>query len=294
MRRGEECADYGVEADRQRLLGRCRHAGGLASGGATDGRSTVTIPADEAWARRFAAGDPIGERVAVVVAHPDDETLWAGALLGRLEDGLLIHLTDGAPADGADARKLGFASRDAYAAARAAELDTALAALGYCGARKGYGVRDQEVVTALDALIERLTTDLAGAAVVVTHPYEGGHPDHDAAALAVRLAADRVGAAVVEFACYHKRKGVRVFGAFWPGSAERSRVLSPAESARLDAALCAHASQAHVFGLWRPADERWRAAPAYDFAAPPPPDAALYDDYGWAMTTGRWRDIAAW
>lgn len=248
----------------------------------------------EVWARRFAAGNPIGERVAVVVAHPDDETLWAGALLGRLDDGLLIHLTDGAPADGADAHQLGFASRDAYAAARAAELDTALAALGYCGAREGYGVRDQEAVIVLDALIERLTADLVGAAVVVTHPYEGGHPDHDAAALAVRRAADRVGAAVVEFACYHKHKSDRVFGAFWPGSAALTRALLPAESARVDAALRAHASQAHVFGDWRPSHERWRAAPAYDFAAPPPPGAALYDDYGWTMTAGRWRDLAAW
>ncbi|WP_428332151.1 PIG-L deacetylase family protein [Novosphingobium sp.] len=248
----------------------------------------------DAWATCFAAGGPIGERVAVVVAHPDDETLWAGALLGRLDDGVLIHLTDGAPADNADARQRGFPTRDSYAAARAAELDTALAALGYRGARKAYGVRDQEAVFATDALIERLTTDLAGVAAVVTHPYEGGHPDHDAAALAVRRAADRVGAAVVEFACYHKRDGNRVFGAFWPGSAEKTRALSPDESARIDAALRAHASQAHVFGDWRPAHEHWRAAPMYDFAAPPPPDEALYDDFGWAMTTSRWRDIAAW
>ena len=247
----------------------------------------------QAWAGRLAAGDSIGERVAVVVAHPDDETLWAGALLGRLDDGLLIHLTDGAPAD-ADAHQLGFASRDAYAAARAAELDIALAALGYRGARQGYGVRDQELVFEIDALVERLTVDLAGAAVIVTHPYEGGHPDHDAAALAVRRAADRVDATVVEFACYHKRDGERVFGAFWPGSAELTRALLPAESESIDAALRAHASQAHVFGDWRPALERWRAAPAYDFAAPPPPREALYDDYGWAMTTGRWRELTAW
>ena len=250
-------------------------------------------PGAEAWARRFAVGDPIGERIVVVAAHPDDETLWAGALLGRLDDGLLIHMTDGAPADGADAQHLGFASRDAYAAARAAELDTALVALGYRGARQGYGVRDKEAVVSLDTLIERLTIDLAGAAAVVTHPYEGGHPDHDTAALAVRRAADRVGAAVVEFACYHKREGSRIFGAFWPGSKERIRALSPAESARIDAALRAHASQSHVFGDWRPAYERWRAAPAYDFSAPPPPDEALYDDYGWTMTTGRWREIVA-
>ena len=251
------------------------------------------VLAGEAWARRFASGEPISERVVVVVAHPDDETLWAGALLGRLDDGLLIHLTDGAPADGADARRLGFASRAAYAATRATELDTALAALGYRGARKGYGVRDQEAAGAVDALIERLSVDLAGAAAVITHPYEGGHPDHDAAALAVRRAADRVGAAVVEFACYHKREGNRVFGAFWPGPSEAARTLLPAESARIDEALRAHASQSHVFGQWRPDHERWRAAPDYDFAAPPPPDEALYDDYGWAMTTRRWREVVA-
>ena len=249
--------------------------------------------AAEAWAERFATGDPIGERVVVVVAHPDDETLWAGALLGRLDDGLLIHLTDGAPADGADARRLGFTSRGAYAAARSAELDAALAALAYRGTRRGYGLRDQEAVIALDAMTERLTTDLAGAAAVVTHPYEGGHPDHDAAALAVRRAADRVGAAVVEFACYHKREADRVFSAFWPGAAEHARALLPAECGRIDAALRAHASQSHVFGEWRPTHERWRAAPLYDFAASPPPDAALYDDYGWTMTTRLWRQIAA-
>ena len=255
------------------------------------GRPGVT--ASEDWARRLALGDRIDERVVVVVAHPDDETLWAGALLGRLDDGLLIHITDGAPADGTDARRLGFASRDAYAAARANELDTALATLGYHGARKKYGVRDQEAVGALDGLIERLSIDLAGAPVVVTHPYEGGHPDHDAAALAVRRAADRVGAVVVEFACYHQRDGDRVFGAFWPGTSEATRTLLPAEAARIDAALRAHASQLHVFGEWRPDHERWRAAPEYDFAAPPPPNEALYDDYGWAMTTRRWREIAA-
>lgn len=257
------------------------------------GKSTVNPLLDEAWARRLAFGDRIRDRVALAVAHPDDEALWAGALLGRLDDGLLIHLTDGAPADGADAYRLGFASRAAYAATRAAELDAALAALGYQGARKGYGLCDQEVVFSLEALVERLTADLASAAVVVTHPYEGGHPDHDAAALAVRRAADRVGVAVVEFACYHKRDGNRVFGAFWPGSTEYNRALSPSDSTRIDMALRAHASQAHVFGDWRPSHEQWRPAPAYNFAAPPPPDAALYDDYGWTITTGRWREIVA-
>ncbi len=248
----------------------------------------------DAWAARLASGAPVAERVAVVVAHPDDETLWAGALLGRLGDGLLIHLTDGAPEDMIDARRLGFATRDDYAAVRAAELDAALVALAYAGKRVGYGVADKEAVLHLDTLAERLAADLAGAAVVATHAYEGGHPDHDAAAVAVRRAADRLGVPVVEFASYCAGPdGTRVFGRFCPDPAapEHSRPLLPPERARIDAALAAHRSQADVFGAWRPDAERWRAAPAHDFAAPPRA-RVLYDGYGWALTSARWRELA--
>jgi hypothetical protein len=164
---------------RGRALCRCRHARRLSGGRAAVGRTAVTD-----WPQRLASGAPIEARVAVVVAHPDDESLWAGALLGRLRDGLLIHLTDGAPEDMADAARSGFGSRQAYSDKRAAELRLALRLLGYAGERRGYGLRDQSAVEHLPELTERLSADLRGAAVVATHAYEGGHPDHDAAALA--------------------------------------------------------------------------------------------------------------
>lgn len=247
------------------------------------------------WPAHFASGAPIDERVAVVVAHPDDESLWAGALLGRLNDGLLIHLTDGAPEDMADAARLGFTARQAYAEKRAAELRLALRLLGYAGERRSYGLRDQSAVEHLADLVDRLADDLCGAAVVATHAYEGGHPDHDAAALAVRRAATRLAIPVVEFPGYHLGPQGRIWGVFWPDptATERSRALTAADAARLDAAIGAHASQAPVIAGWRPAHERWRDAPAYDFTAPPPPGCALYDDWGWALTSARWRAIAA-
>ena len=64
------------------------------------------------FARRLAAGEPIDEPVAVVVAHADDETLWCGSALPRLRNCRLIHLTDSAPRDMADANRLGIASRE--------------------------------------------------------------------------------------------------------------------------------------------------------------------------------------
>ncbi len=54
----------------------------------------------EAILARLAAGGPIAERVMIVVAHPDDETIGLGAQLRRFEDALLVHVTDGAPRDG--------------------------------------------------------------------------------------------------------------------------------------------------------------------------------------------------
>ena len=44
------------------------------------------------------------ERAMVIVAHPDDETIGAGARLGGFREALVVHVTDGAPRSGEDAR----------------------------------------------------------------------------------------------------------------------------------------------------------------------------------------------
>lgn len=197
-----------------------------------------------------------------------------------------------------DARRLGFATREAYADARAAELDLALDRLGFTGERRAYGVCDKEAVFHLDAIAARLATDLASAALVVTHAYEGGHPDHDASACAVARAVAALGEAApahVEFASYCWLDGERRFGTFAldPACTERRRPLTPADADRIEAALAAHATQADCFGNWRPTHERWRLAPAYNFAAPPPVPQVLYDSFGWAITSAGWRAAAS-
>jgi len=249
------------------------------------------------WAQMLASGARIDAPVAIVVAHPDDETLFAGALLRRLSDARVVMVTDGAPEDMADARRLGIATREEYAAVRARELGSALEALGFGGRLVRYGVPDQRAVHALPALVERLRGDLAGVELVVTHPYEGGHPDHDAVACAVSRAMAGMAAppAVVEFACYARFGGERIWARFVADDAcpERVRALDAEDRDRIDAALAAHASQAAVFGPWRPEVERWRAAPAHDFAAPPRAEACLYDGFGWTLTSARWREAAA-
>lgn len=267
------------------------------------------VPAGEAWRSRVAAaaalraleaGRPIAGRVLVVVAHPDDETVGLGARLAGFERLTLLHLTDGAPEAPDDWRRSGLPSRAAYAAERARELDRALARLCITPRRVALGVRDQQAALRLAELARRLAPWVAEAELVVTHAYEGGHPDHDAAAFAVWAACRSLtqagGRAPVrlEFAGYHLAHGARAAGRFWADAAcpAATARIAPEALARKQAALRAHATQAQVLAWFDPAVERYRQAPDYDFAAAPPPGAALYDGFGWALTAARWRDLA--
>jgi LmbE family N-acetylglucosaminyl deacetylase len=124
--------------------------------------------------------------VAVVVAHPDDEVIAAGARLPLLCNVSIVHVTDGAPRAMQDARAAGHATRDAYARARRGEAEAALALAGIPPRRLfALGIADQEASFRLAGLARRLARLLRERTmgVVLTHAYEGGHPDHDATAL---------------------------------------------------------------------------------------------------------------
>jgi LmbE family N-acetylglucosaminyl deacetylase len=246
----------------------------------------------------------ISGRVVVVVAHPDDETLGCGALLPRLDDVRLVHVTDGAPRSGLDAARAGFSSPEAYAAARQRELAAALALAGVPITRCiGLGIADQATATQLAAIARRLVPLIADAEIVLTHSYEGGHPDHDATAAAIEAACRLLGGgrapAIVEMPFYRADST----GSGWirqsfaeDGPAATFLRLSDVERARKRAMLDAHASQRATLESFGAADEVFRPAPARDFSAPPPGGLVLYDSFGWAMTGARFNDVVreAW
>lgn len=247
---------------------------------------------------KIRSGARVEEPVALVLAHPDDETASAGALLQRLANPKLIYLTDGAPRDLDDARREGFGDWSAYAGARKRELRAALHAIGIRAEPLFCDCPDKEAVEHLAELVERLGTALAGTFAVVTHSYEHGHPDHDTAALAVALVCRELGSSVperIEFAGYHLGDDGPAYGRFY-GSNEAGEVridVAGEELERKRRALDAHASQRATLSLFPIGPERFRPAPAYDFSAPAPPGRALYDLYGWSITSALWRSRVA-
>lgn len=236
-----------------------------------------------------------------VTAHPDDETLGMGGRLGRFKCLTLWQLTDGAPLWESDAKQLGFSTRTAYAAAREIEAQRAIAALGLDCRRIRFGAPDQASVFFAPELLVLLERELCRAALVFTHPYEGGHPDHDLAALVVQCACDRISSmggtapARLEFASYHHRAGRLMAGQFWPDpDCPQAIVAVEGEAAaQKRRALAEYRTQSSVIRWFFTAEERYRAAPRYDFSQPPPPRVAQYDLFGWRITSARWRDTVA-
>lgn len=261
--------------------------------------------AERLLARLCGQSEPDGPplRVAFVLAHPDDETIGASYLVGRLRDATLIYLTDGAPRNGVEARAAGFATSGAYARARQRELRAMVNTAKIISSRiQILSIPEQEASADLSSVTRDLVRLFRAHSpeVIVTHPYEGGHPDHDAAAFVVQAACallEKEGAhppTVIEMTSYHNRGGAFHFGEFLSAGPQFTVEVPLDEAQRQfkERLIACYPSQERILRSASLTTERYRLAPNYDFTLPAHPGQLLYELFSWNMIGTRWRRLA--
>ena len=242
-------------------------------------------------------------RCAVIVAHPDDEVIGAGGLISRLRDVTVLHITDGVPespnvseaSNTQRAEKVQVLNRECRAALALANIASEHVV--------EFGLVAYQAPLQLADLTRRIASFLRHNApdTVLTHPYEGGHPDHDATAFATHAALRLL-----------RRQGFRPPSLFeialHPARDGQGRVLDflpsvPAEVTTLLLDEKARDLKQQMFACFtNPLEplretsfgcERFRRPPKYDFAAPPNDEKMNYEEFASGLSSDDWQALVS-
>ncbi len=257
-----------------------------------------------AHARLFGTGDlNPATRCSVIVAHPADEVVGAGCLISKLDDVTILHVTDGASPDLDLVSTSEWHNTAEYVEARRQECLSALALANVTKDRViELDVPDHRAVQCLTDLARKIAAFLqqSGADIVVTHPYEGGHPDHDATAFATHAAIRLLAGgglkppALFEMALHPTSDFKARVPEFLPGGdGETTTLLLDDRSRELKRRMFeCFETQKESLQISPFGPERFRKPPAYNFAAPPSSGKLHYENFDWAPSGQEWLSLA--
>ena len=238
----------------------------------------------------------------VVTAHPDDESIAAAVLMQQVPRLGVVCVTNGAPKKESYARQAGFDNWLDYAFKREREIEAALALLNRDIAPfECLGIGDQEATHNLVVVTRHLVTQITGFQQVITHAYEGGHPDHDSTAFCVHAACaliQRSGTAppvIIEAPLYNAPAGRYVHQIFLPhpdAGPVLSVTLSQEQQTFKRKMYACHETQNKTFNDFHVEKEQFRVAPRYHFCASPHSGEVGYNQFRWPITGRVWRRTA--
>jgi LmbE family N-acetylglucosaminyl deacetylase len=240
---------------------------------------------------------------SVIVAHPADEVVGAGCLISKLVHVTVLHVTDGAPRDMHDAKAAGFNERVDYARARKEEC---LAALTIANVPENrvidLEIADQQASACLADLTRKITTFLqqSSADIVVTHGYEGGHPDHDATAFATHAALRLMKQngfkppVLFEMGLHPSEDFKAKVPDFLLGADRETTTLLLDERAKelKQRMFACFETQRESLEVSPIGPEKFRQPIAYDFRAPPQDGKLHYENFKWAPSSNEWQSLA--
>jgi LmbE family N-acetylglucosaminyl deacetylase/SAM-dependent methyltransferase len=223
------------------------------------------------------------DRLVVLAAHPDDESLGAGGLIHRAHRRglaiLVVAATDGEGSHPASPT----VSREELASIRRTELLAAVEELAPNATTQLLGLPDGSLAEHADELLTEVVGLVGdGRRTLLVAPWRhDGHPDHEALGRAAGTAAARTGAGLLEYPVWFWHWG-RPDEAPW----DRLRVvhLHAAEAAARARAQAAHVTQTEPLSD-RAGDEALLSATFLDhfaglretYVVEPPEDTALDD-----------------
>jgi len=222
------------------------------------------------------------KRTLVVVAHPDDECIGAGAMLQRMEEPAVVFCTDGGPREEFFWQRFG--SREQYVRVRRHEATLAGQAVGV-DRHTFLSIIDQELYRNLahaHRKLENLVLDFRPQAIL-TLAYEGGHPDHDCCAFLSHTIGLKHDLPVWELPLYHLTSQGPRQQQFLHSTVEYCLCVTPPELARKRQMLACYESQASVLEGFDLSSEPCRRQWQYDFSTPPA-EVINYEAWKWPVS----------